>query len=86
MPTNTMTAPERANLTGNTREETEENRSAFKIALEQIDEIKTSLRDIIGDLGDAMTLLKAAEKEQRASAKEIETVRAKLREIQSVEI
>ena len=84
MPTNTMTAPERSNLKpqNNTREES----SAFKSALEQIDQIKTSLRDIIGDLGDAMTTLKVAEKEQRASAKEIETVRAKLREIQSVEI
>jgi hypothetical protein len=34
----------------------------------------------------AMSLLKTAEKEQRASAKEIVAVRAKLREIQSVEI
>ena len=84
MPTNTMTTPERPNL--KTQNNTREESSAFKNALEQIDQIKTSLRDIIGDLGDTMTTLKAAEKEQRASAKEIETVRAKLREIQSVEI
>ncbi len=88
MPASTMTAPERANLkaANTTGEENGETRSAFKAALEQIDQIKSSLRDIIGELGEAMTMLKAAEKEQRASAKEIETFRAKLREIQSVEI
>ncbi len=88
MPTSTMTAPQRANLKPaiTKGDDNGETRSAFKAALEQIDEIKSSLRDIIGELGEAMTMLKAAEKEQRASAKEIETVRAKLREIQSVEI
>ena len=88
MTTNTMTAPERANLkaASTTSEENGENRSAFKAALEQIDGIKSSLRDIIGELGEAMTMLKAAEREQRASAKEIEVFRAKLKEIQSVEI
>ncbi len=88
MTTNTMTAPERGNLKAgnNTEDEHEENRSAFKSALEQIDSIKSSLRDIIGELSEAMKMLKAAEKEQRASAREIETFRAKLREIQSVEI
>ena len=67
-------------------EDSETSRSAFKAALEQIDQIKSSLRDIIGELSEAMTRLKSAEKEQRVSAKEIETFRAKLREIQSVEI
>ena len=88
MTTNTMTAPERSNLKApnTTNEENGENRSAFKAALEQIDGIKSSLRDIIGELGEAMTMLKAAEREQRASAKEIEVFRAKLKEIQSVEI
>ena len=88
MSTSTMTAPERANLRpqSSSREDNEENRSAFKAALEKIDEIKSSLRGIIGELSEAMTMLKAAEREQRVSAKEIEAFRAKLREIQSVEI
>ena len=84
----TMTAPERGNLRahhGNKGQtESEETRSAFKAALEQIDKIKVNLRNVIGDLHDAAALLKTAEKDQRASAKEIQTVRAKLKEIQSV--
>lgn len=86
----TTTAPERghtrANNGANGQEENGESRSSFKAALEQIDRIKANLRDVLGNLSDAVTMLKAAEKEQRASAKEIQTVRAKLREIQSVEI
>ena len=90
--TATMTPPERGNLRGNNNSSTngqtgsEDSRSAFKTALEQIDRIKTNLRDVIGDLADAVTMLKTAEKEQKATSKEIEAVRAKLREIQSVEI
>jgi exonuclease VII small subunit len=92
MPTaTTITAPERSNLRAHTngtngQEESRDTLSAFKTALEHIDRIKTNLRDVISDLSDAVALLKTAEKEQKASAKEIEAVRAKLREIQSVEI
>jgi DNA polymerase III sliding clamp (beta) subunit (PCNA family) len=86
-----MTAPERGNIRAhsngtNGHEENAETRSAFKAALEHIDRIKTNLRDIVSDLNDALALLKTAEKEQKATAKEIESVRAKLREIQSVAI
>jgi DNA polymerase III sliding clamp (beta) subunit (PCNA family) len=89
--TTTLTPPERGNLRGNSTSTngqagSEDTRSAFKAALEQIDRIKTNLRDVIGDLADAVTMLKTAEKEQKATSKEIEAVRAKLREIQSVEI
>jgi hypothetical protein len=88
--TPTMAAPERGNLRDSNRTnghaQNEEPRSAFKTALDQIDRIKTNLRDVIGDLNDTATMLKTAEKEQRASVKEIQSVRAKLREIQSVEI
>ena len=86
----TITPPERGNLRANNgtnaQAENEEPRSAFKTALEQIEQIKTNLRDVIGDLNDAATMLKTAEREQRASVKEIQAVRAKLREIQSVKI
>jgi DNA polymerase III sliding clamp (beta) subunit (PCNA family)/exonuclease VII small subunit len=91
MQTTTMTAPERGNLraTGNSnngQEESAANRTGFKAALEHVERIKTNLRDVIADLSDAVALLKTAEKEQRATVKEIEAVRAKLRDIQSVEI
>ncbi|MCX6927957.1 MAG: hypothetical protein NT154_32820, partial [Verrucomicrobia bacterium] len=88
--TPTMTAPERGNLRANNgtngEGQSEDNRSAFKAALEQLDKIKVSLRDVISALNDAATLLKTAEKDQRAAAKEVQTVRAKLKEIQSVAI
>jgi len=90
---NTMSAtattiPERGNLRAHTNGngEGEETRSSFKAALEHIDRIKTNLRDVISDLGEAVSLLKAAEKEQRATSKEIDSVRSKLREIQSVKL
>jgi exonuclease VII small subunit len=92
MPTvTTMTAPERGNIRAHINgakgdEESGDTRSAFKAALEHIDRIKTNLRDVISDLNDAVSLLKTAEKEQKATAKEIESVRSKLREIQSVAI
>jgi DNA polymerase III sliding clamp (beta) subunit (PCNA family) len=91
MPIATTAATERGNLRVHTngtegQEETAETRSAFKAALEHIDRIKITLRDIVSDLNDVISLLKTAEKEQKASAKEVEAIRAKLREIQSVKI
>jgi histone deacetylase complex regulatory component SIN3 len=89
MSTTTMTPPERGNLRAikkNSQTESENSRPAFKAALEHIDRIKTNLRDVLSDLNETMSMLRTAEKEQRASAKEIESVRAKLREIQSVNI
>ena len=78
-----MAAPTRGNLKAHTSEETG---SAFKNALEHLDRIKTNLKQAVSDLGEVSSLLKAAEKEQKVSAKEIESFRAKLREIQSVAI
>jgi hypothetical protein len=66
--------------------QSEETGSAFKAALEQIDRIKIKLRAISGELTEAVSLLKTAEKEKRANRKEIEAVRAKLRKIRSVEL
>ena len=88
MNASTMTAPERGNLSNTTQGsgQGEDTRSAFRAALEQIDEIKAHLRDVIGDLTDAANLLKTAEKEQKTTTREMQAVRAKLREIQSVAI
>jgi hypothetical protein len=85
--TTTATTPsERGNsrVNNNGNAEGEETRSSFKAALEHIDRIKVNLKDVMGDLSDAASMLKSAEKEQRATTKEIDTVRSKLREIQSV--
>ncbi len=91
MSATTTTAPQRGNLravntdNGNGAEGNE-NRAMFKTALEHVERVKLNLRNVIGDLAEVSSLLKTAEKEQRSSAKEIEAVRAKLREIQSVAI
>jgi len=86
--TTTTTTPERNNprANNNGNGEGDENRSSFKAALEHIDRIKLNLRDVISDLSEAVSLLKSAEKEQRATTKEIDVVRSKLREIQSVKL
>jgi hypothetical protein len=70
----------------NVNRNADEPRSAFKAAVDQIDQIKTKLKDVMVDLAEAVAMLKTAEKEQRLNLKEVETVRAKLREIQSVSI
>ncbi len=89
MSSTTVTKPANGNLPANANGNGNgdgQDRSSFKAALEHIERIKTNLRDVISDLGEAVSLLKAAEKEQRATTKEIDTVRSKLREIQSVKI
>ncbi len=86
MAENTTTPPARGNLKVHPNGNGEEPRSAFKAVLEQLDRVKTNVRQLLVDLNEASAALKAAEKEQRATSKEIETARAKLREIQSVTI
>jgi DNA polymerase III sliding clamp (beta) subunit (PCNA family)/exonuclease VII small subunit len=86
----TTTATDRANGhvngNGSANGEAQENRSSFKAALDHIERIKINLRDVIGDLNEAVSMLKAAEKEQRATSREIDSVRNKLREIQAVKL
>jgi hypothetical protein len=62
------------------------NGSAVKSLVEQVDQIKDSLRNVIRDLTTVIDTVKAAEKEKRATDKEIEAVRTKLRQIQNVSI
>lgn len=62
------------------------NGSAVKSLVEQVDQIKENLRNVIRDLSTIIDTVKAAEKEKRATDKEIEAVRAKLRQIQNVSI
>ena len=66
--------------------EAEEKSSALKGALEQIEKIKTALREVIGQLNETASLLKAAEKDQRATEKEFDSVRTTLRSLQKVSI
>ena len=51
-----------------------------------VEQIKENLKGIIRDLNGVIDTVKLAEKERKSSEKEIEAVRSKLRQIQSVAI
>ena len=82
-----MTPPVRGNLKANGNgNATEENGSAIKSVIDQVEKVKANLRQAIADLTDTVSLLKAAEKENKAASKEIQSVRQTLRSLKSVEI
>ena len=81
----TMPAPERGNLKALNGSNSESS-TALKAVVDQVEKIKTNLRDVISDLNGALDLLKAAEKEKKATLKEVESVRATLRSLQKVEL
>ena len=88
-----ITPPARGNLkahgngNGNgTANSAEENGSAIKAAIDQVEKIRAALRQPLSDLGDVVSALKAAEKENKAASKEVESVRQTLRSLQSVAI
>ena len=60
--------------------------SGVKTIVQHVEQIKESLKGVIRDLNDLLDTVKKAEKDKRASEKDIEAVREKLREIQSVKI
>ena len=64
----------------------EETRSAFKATLSRLDEVKTKLRAVIAQLDQGVGMLKTAQREQHLSAREIQIVRDKLRQIQRLEL
>ena len=80
--TTTMPAPER----GNIKPTNGEAHSAISVVVDHVEAIKTRLKDVIGDLSKTIDLLKAAEKEKKATLKEVETVRATLRSLQKVDL
>ena len=85
----TLTPPRRGNLQptkveGNNGNGT--NGSALGAAVTQIEAAKTALRDVINYLNATLDLLRAAEKEKKASFREVESVRATLRSLQKVAI
>ncbi len=60
--------------------------SAVKSLLDQVEGIKDNLKAVIRDLSTVADTVKQAEKEKRATEREIEAVRTKLRQIQNVNI
>lgn len=90
----TATAPERNNMattpTPTRRQpvngEHEASPSAIRAAFDQVETIRTSLRDLLAQVNDTANLLKAAEKEKRAGEREVESVRSTLRSLQRVQL
>ena len=60
--------------------------SPFKQLVQQVENIKTALKTVVNDLNGALDMLRKAEKEKKHNDREVEAVREKLREIQSVTI
>ena len=84
MPTNTMTAPQRGNLTSHDTEAAEN--PAIDEVMAKIDSIKTSLRSVLEELNETDRLLRRAIKERKANDKEINRARTALRSLQAVEL
>jgi DNA polymerase III sliding clamp (beta) subunit (PCNA family) len=81
------TPPRRGNLRPLTEGNNQPaNGSALNATVTQIENVRTGLRDVIADLATTLDLLRAAEKEKKASAKEVESVRSTLRSLQKVAI
>ena len=81
MPETTLTPPRRGNL-----QPTTETVDPLKQALERLDALRDTLKNTVREIGEAMEAIKAAEKEKKASLKEVETVRVTLRSLQKVAI
>jgi c-di-GMP-related signal transduction protein len=60
--------------------------SPIKEAIRRVEEIKEDLKQVLRDLTDTYAFLKQVEREKKASDKEIESVRDKLRDLQNVKI
>ncbi len=86
MPENTRAAPQRGNLTSHNGHGAETETSAIDEMIEQIGKVKTDLRQVFEGLQESDRLLRKAQKEQKATEKEIGRARSALRSLQNVEI
>jgi hypothetical protein len=70
------------------RTSTKTNKSAEPSTslIDQVEQIKDALKNVVRDLSNLVDAVKLAEKEQRASEKEVEAARATLKKLQQVTI
>jgi DNA polymerase III sliding clamp (beta) subunit (PCNA family) len=80
------TMPKTETTTNTAATTTEPQDSPLKQLIQQIETIKTTLKGVVSDLHTALDVVKKADKEKRLAEKEIEAIREKVREIQSVTI
>ena len=76
-----LTPPRRGNLEPKT-----EPVDPLKSALERLDTLRDTMKNIVREIGEAMDAIKLAEKERKTSLKEVENVRSTLRSLQKVAI
>ena len=62
------------------------NDSPLKEAVDQIEKIKETLKTVINDFATVLSVIRQAEKEKKATEKEVEAIRATLRSLQRVRI
>ena len=74
------------NNDGQTVTVSRENKSSLEMAVEQIDAVRTSIKAAAASLHDVITSLKQAQREQRGTEKEIQSVRSTLQNLQRVKI
>lgn len=82
----TATPTERKVMPQETKPTKPTTQEPLKLALERIEALRETLKNTVRELGDVTEALKAADREQKASAKEVESVRATLRSLQKVAI
>ena len=70
----------------NTTATTTSTTSSVKSLVDHVDQIKDGLKAALRDLSAMVDMVKQADREKRTTEKEIEAVRAKLRQIQNVSI
>src|SRR5207249_3914136 len=64
----------------------ENKKSSLETAVEQIDGVRSSIKAAAASLHDVITSLKHAQREQRGTDKEIQSVRSTLQNLQRVKI
>ena len=84
---NTMTAPERGNLKPSNGSTTKPAEATTTPSLtDQIEAIKESVKNVGRDLNNLIDAVKAQEKQQRATEREVESARTTLKKLQQVTI
>lgn len=63
-----------------------ETKTALQLAIEKVEALKESLKGMLTDLNDALKVLHVAQRERRASEKEVEEVRAALEAVKKLRV
>ena len=82
----TTTTTERKTTMPKSETKTSENGSALTKAIQQVDAVKDALREAIRGLNDVEDSLKLAQKERKATDREIDSVKSTIKSLQKVQL